>query len=592
MTLGDKIRRSLQVGQANTPAQVAAQQADASVGQGQSPDSQTAIVAQLKRSIERIQQRDARVRQAPRPDPLIRATAPRAATSKPAAPATTCNKAQLASASAGEIPRGEVDAPRGEADAPNGPELPALRYELFSAQPTRPACTLVPVRRLPARQWQDELAGVEALPSFEAIPTAIARQLQRPSGATKAQLPWALSQQRFRVCLDTVDASGLLYRTAFPSGEALGASAVFTPSDEELGAFRTLASLELGYALPPLPRDSIVFIDTETTGLSRGTGTIAFMIGLAHFGDDGLIAEQIVVDEPAKEREALELLASRLANCELLISFNGRSFDLPILEARACVNRISAKFDKPHLDLLPLSRRLWRSRLTDCRLGTIERELLAFHRISDLPGAEAPAAYLRYLRDGAFDELAKVLEHNLYDVVVMSLLLRKLTQHHLLPLGWAEDADELTATGRWWAQRCDTKRLDAAPASAEGCRELAEICLRRAVELARQPRSRRQSLCALLRQLKRWRKSESLLEVAAMLSVEFPDDELGWLELAKYHEHIAKDPTSALACAEHLPAQWRPQVAQRIARLRRRLEALGNESPCRSKPREGGALRT
>ncbi|CAN0467524.1 unnamed protein product, partial [Phaeothamnion confervicola] len=124
------------------------------------------------------------------------------------------------------------------------------------------------------------------------------------------------------------------------------------------------------------PRKAL-YIDTETTGLSGGTGTYAFLVGLAYFCDEGreLIVEQLMMREHCEEKAMLEYLRERVEKSEGLVSFNGKSFDGPLLDTRFCLNRQRMRLeDETHLDLLPLSRRLWSKALPDCRLETLERE--------------------------------------------------------------------------------------------------------------------------------------------------------------------------------------------------------------------------
>lgn len=167
----------------------------------------------------------------------------------------------------------------------------------------------------------------------------------------------------------------------------------------------------------------ILFFDTETTGLAGGTGTRAFMIGAAHWGDGALHVRQLLITTLAAETAMLELFASWLDADTLLASYNGKSYDAPLLRTRYRLARMldpTAQLD--HVDLLYPSRRRYRGLYENCRLATIERQVLKIVREDDLPGSEAPAAWLGYLRGGPAHNLRRVARHNHQDVVSLSRL--------------------------------------------------------------------------------------------------------------------------------------------------------------------------
>lgn len=419
----------------------------------------------------------------------------------------------------------------------------------------------LPVRRLPARHW------TRPVEDDTQTPPAVASA----SPPTLQPLAWSPRLGATANHRQPIDDARLLYRQDYALDARFGRLSLAPPVGEPLRRLRQLVGLLLP-ELPPqeaaelVPRD-LLFLDTETTGLSRGAGTIAFMIGVGGFfgPDGGLQVDQIVLDDPAREHEALELLAGYLARTKVLVTFNGASFDLPVLRNRGVLCRLPLDLDRPHIDLLPLSRRLFRPRLPDCRLGTLEREILGFKRQDDIPGAEVPLAYLRYLRGGAMEELFAVLEHNLFDVAGLAALLENVTARFVDPLHWAEDASELLATGLFWRQ------LDA---------ELAQGCLERALELSEGAGSDRGRRWGALRR-------RALTELAALhrrsgdtaragatwdrLRREFPNHERGWVELAKHHEHVTKDLEQALRFAEAAPTQRPEGLQRRLDRLRRRL---------------------
>ncbi len=178
----------------------------------------------------------------------------------------------------------------------------------------------------------------------------------------------------------------------------------------------------------------LLFFDTETTGLAGGTGTRAFMIGAADWYHDaargeGLRVRQLLMATMAAENAMLELFASWLTPSTVLSSYNGRCYDAPLLKTRY---RLARKPDPltalDHVDLLFPTRRRYRGSWENCRLGTVERQLLRIAREDDLPGSEAPAAWLGYLRGGSARNLRRVGKHNHQDVVTLAQLFLRLVQ--------------------------------------------------------------------------------------------------------------------------------------------------------------------
>ena len=177
------------------------------------------------------------------------------------------------------------------------------------------------------------------------------------------------------------------------------------------------------------PRD-LLFFDTETTGLAGGTGTRAFMIGAADWHGEGLRVRQLLMTTMAAESAMLDTFSAWLGEKDtVLSSYNGRCYDSPLLKTRY---RLARKEDPitplDHVDLLFPTRRRYRGTWENCRLATIERELLRIVREDDLPGSEAPAAWLNYLRGGSARNLRRVAAHNHQDVVTLALLMLRLVE--------------------------------------------------------------------------------------------------------------------------------------------------------------------
>lgn len=166
-----------------------------------------------------------------------------------------------------------------------------------------------------------------------------------------------------------------------------------------------------------------LFLDVETTGLAGGAGTVVFLTGIAEFEAERLVLEQVFLRSFAEEGAALQHIAGRLAGAEQLVTFVGKTFDRHRLAARFGVQRIEHRIlTLPHQDLYYVARRALRGTIPNTRLRTVERVLLGLERADDLPGSEAPAAFLSWLRDGT-GPVDRVLEHNRLDVLSLVALL-------------------------------------------------------------------------------------------------------------------------------------------------------------------------
>ncbi len=177
-----------------------------------------------------------------------------------------------------------------------------------------------------------------------------------------------------------------------------------------------------------LPTQGMLFFDTETTGLSGGTGTRAFMVGASDFVPGGLRVRQLLITHLSAEPAMLREFSRWLVEDTRLVSYNGRCYDAPLLAARYRLARQGTPLAGiEHLDLLFPTRRRYRGVWENCRLATIERRALGIVREDDLPGSEAPGAWLQYLRGGDAGLLRRVLQHNFQDVVTLARLLLHLS---------------------------------------------------------------------------------------------------------------------------------------------------------------------
>ena len=170
--------------------------------------------------------------------------------------------------------------------------------------------------------------------------------------------------------------------------------------------------------------ESLIFLDTETTGLSGGTGTMPFMIGAGRFIADQFVVEQFFVRNPVEETAQLAALSEFVEGVEGIVTYNGKSFDMPIINTRYIMQRLSNPFTAAaHFDLLHFTRRIWKSRLGQCNLGNIETQVLGFQREqADIPGYLVPDFYREFLFTGDATHMPGIFYHNEVDVLSLSAL--------------------------------------------------------------------------------------------------------------------------------------------------------------------------
>lgn len=316
---------------------------------------------------------------------------------------------------------------------------------------------------------------------------------------------------------------------------------------------------------------NLVFLDTETSGLAGGTGTFAFLIGLGRFADKAFQLTQIFMRDPIEEPATLSALTEFLQPLDALVTFNGKSFDAPLLRNRYIVNRLEVPFnDAAHLDLLPLARRLWRDRLESRALKSLEEHILAMTRTEDeVPGWLIPQIYFDYLQTGDARPLKGVLYHNAMDVVAMAALLSHIAQLLDDPLNFAlEHGIDIVAVGKLFE---DLGRWDdAAKLYARGIElELSETVFRETIQRYARLQRRRGDFSAAI---ELWQNAANTRQVYA------------FVELTKYYEHQARDYSRAIEQARTALAivtahdfprdarrQWQKDLEHRLERLEGKL---------------------
>jgi uncharacterized protein YprB with RNaseH-like and TPR domain len=310
--------------------------------------------------------------------------------------------------------------------------------------------------------------------------------------------------------------------------------------------------------------DQIVFLDTETSGLSRGTGTFAFMIGLGYFKDNDFKVIQLFMKDPSHEMSLLDVFDRIIDPFQVIVSFNGKSFDIPLLRTRHILNRIPLPFETmDHWDILQLSRKLWRYRLPSRRLADLEVSILELSRSSEeIPGWLVPEIYKDYLKSGDARSLAGVFYHNAVDILSLAciflhsadLLNSALSNKNVHTL-------ELISIARLFE---DMNRTDDAITLYERCIELdltQDLHLQTLMRYA-----------LLMKRAGNWGKAIELWEIASKYSSD------PCIEIAKYYEHQSYSYENAIEWAtlaqKHIEEDTGAIKGVELAEINHRLQRL------------------
>jgi uncharacterized protein YprB with RNaseH-like and TPR domain len=322
----------------------------------------------------------------------------------------------------------------------------------------------------------------------------------------------------------------------------------------------------------PAPElERLLFFDTETTGLGVGAGNVPFMIGLGFYEADRFVVQQLFIRNPAEETAMLAYLEGLLERFTHIVSYNGRSFDWPILQSRfVLARRKPGKGEWQHIDLLYPARSLWKTSLPSCRLSAVEADKLGFRRVHDVPGSMAPVLYVQYLAERDPGVIAGVFVHNEHDIVSLAALaihLAKLLRGEE-PAGGLGD-EELLRLSAW---------LDKLGKDELAERMRARLGLRLLDGGVRAGRER------LLLELAAAYKKRGRYDRAAELWRRFVAERGGsfacpvepYIELAMYGEHRERRYGEALAYAEEALNQvWKRMSLTRVDGKQRELvEAL------------------
>lgn len=340
----------------------------------------------------------------------------------------------------------------------------------------------------------------------------------------------------------------------------------------------SLAALARDASLADVDLARAAYLDTETTGLAGGAGTYAFLIGIGRYVEDTFQVRQFFMRDPSEERAQLAEAADWLSGASALVTFNGKSFDVPLLSTRYALHRMGSPLAKlPHLDLLTPARRVWKRRLASCALQALEAQVFGLERVDDVPGWLVPERYFRYQQDGDARPLVGIFHHNALDVLTMVSLTTRLAQAYGEPHGAVEH-------GHDWLSLATQYALADRPADALAA---ADTALARGL-----PPQETEEAYRLIADVAK-RSGDWPRALAAWSSVADsprPGRLYPFEELAKYHEHQARAPEAALAIVERArglvesgalrPRRGRTRALReldhRLARLRRK---TGSSAP-------------
>lgn len=283
--------------------------------------------------------------------------------------------------------------------------------------------------------------------------------------------------------------------------------------------------------------ENIVFLDTETSGLAGGTGTYVFLVGMGYRTPNGFELIQFFMRDPGQEAAFLASLDQWLARFNVVVTFNGKTFDVPLLNTRFQMNGITSPFSSfEHLDILHIARRLWRNRLPSRALGELEKEVIQFFRSGeDIPGWMIPQMYFDYLRSGDARPLAGIFYHNARDILSLAALTGHIADMLSNPLGQSVDFGlDLAAIARLYE---DMGRLEEAATLYERSLEMGDLPEEFFFKIM-------ERFALLRRKTGEWEKAALLWQKAADHG-EFS----ACVELSKYHEHRQRNFSEALTWA-------------------------------------------
>lgn len=331
---------------------------------------------------------------------------------------------------------------------------------------------------------------------------------------------------------------------------------------------RVCSEIDVGLSLQDL-----LFLDTETTGLSGGTGTVAFLVGTGFFREEAFVVRQYFIRDYDEEPAMLEALSTLMKGFKALVTFNGKAFDWNLLSTRYIFNRMKPGLkNPPNLDLLFPARRLWKLKLKSCSLSSLEENILGEYRADDIPGALIPSVYFKYLESRNAEEIVNVIRHNEQDVLSMVPLMIRIASMLVEPISEYCGEKELIGLGRIFEANGEySKVIDC----LESCMSsddyiVKDIAVKRLSCIYKREGNYERAVYHWNRML----SEHGILNIYSMI------------ELAKYYEHKARDYKKALEIVEKaivLTSQtglWGnagyDDLIKRRARLKRKAGRINN----------------
>ena len=349
------------------------------------------------------------------------------------------------------------------------------------------------------------------------------------------------------------------------------------PADEGLLRLNQTALLRMGLTGGCFDIRKAVFLDTETTGLSGGAGTVAFLVGYGFWQNHSFVVRQLLMPDYSAEPELLEILSEELSGFETVVHFNGRRFDMPLLSQRYIMKRMNDGIAHlEQLDLLYPARNTWKLRLGCCRLSYLESHIFGMPERDDIPGAEIPGRYFESVRSGDLSGLQDVIEHNRQDIRTLGILLSELNRIFSNPESLGEVTD-LYSLGKTFERQGEYKCARGLYLKASRPRPIHTASDLRDEKYAGEANKR---LYALYRRMSDYEKCEQTLLCMVRRG------QLGsypHLELAKLYEHHLKDFASALRQCEWLTDHGGEDtlaLEKRKARIRNKAQSSGRKQTC------------
>jgi uncharacterized protein len=361
-----------------------------------------------------------------------------------------------------------------------------------------------------------------------------------------------------------------------PCGEGFQVREHF-PSDYRCGEITLTETLGIPtYPAHLLSRDErlkgldlkkTLFLDTETTGLTGGTGTFVFMVGLGFFHEEGLVVHQFFMRDYSEERACLSLLNQVLESFEFLVTFNGRHYDIPLLETRFILSRMTSKIrEMPNFDLLFPSRKIWKGAYENCRLVTLESRVLGMGREDDIPPEWIPQLYFEYVQTGDARRIHRVFYHNRMDILSMVALMGRIhLVYHDPQAARPRKGIEHFSLGRlFWDHGLHEKAILCFEVALQRCDDDLAWEVMRWLSLAFKKTGQSERARSLWEEMATW---------------PYPRGAFPFVELAKYHEHRLKDVEKAIGYVEKAIEQVPADLEREIEMLLYRKQRLEGKRP-------------